>query len=1534
MSARAIILFIFCSFTALNSSVFRGASSPTPQATASINYAEAIGSLNMSNIQKHVQYLSSLETRAVGYKGNELAMRYIKDKFENYAQLANISLESFQVVTWVDHGANITAASETIEVYPISPNLLSPSTTPPQGITGRLIYVGDGNLKDFDGKEVERNIIVMDWFARENWLLAANLGAKAVIFIPPNLDVLFSSPYEMGGGGEYTQGWGWSVDAPFLFPRFYSPEPAKLIYHINETVTLKAHTVWERATSWNVIGYVEGKDPSIVVLLTAYYDTGGVAISYAPGAREAIGVSTLIELARYFNEHQPKHTIMFVALSGHWNGLAGAMQLGKDYLTKIGRAEKIWHWLHLDLSTESEVLWASARNMYPRMGETGLYPSGWGEWPGYGAIPVYFKDIMNDMNQKKVGGETYEGIFVDSTANHIWSKYFSASFGFATFLYDSGIAFSISPCATGGLANPPSRGHLVGIAVSTAYDVRPYYGYPFDTFDTIGAADISRLRKQLTLLYSCLISMLSLDDYYERFITPYKASSTINPIDYPNHNWGTVLTGQVVEWNVTKAWYDPVPGAIVRMANQGGPAMYSVSDKEGFFNFSGAIQTGAVFTLAIYKINSTTGEIIYAPDMGTHTYSPLRRDGGGRADYPPVRNIGLFAVFKASTVVFLEDLTSNSMRASGAGYSVVKAEDYTPPTSWASLEKSAGTYIKYYGRTTLGDPNPSSPVNPARHYSVTVIAVPPGTPIIFLRMGAIARYPNLIALNSSDIHPLGSGYVLKSQQQLVFTHGSLRYVQDLYRINEDNYQKLLRISSVETESEEYKMHRRAGTLIQMAQESLQKHEYSKFLNYTHISWSLSLAVYEGVRAKIEDAASAVPFFAVLLIPFTYLFERLVLQSSGTRRIISLIAIFAAILMAFASLHPGYLFAANPAMMVIGVSVVLLVLPIYAIMTARVSGYFEAIRARLLGKHTYVVSRGSEIINAFSIGVGNMRRRKVRTLMLMIAIVSMITGLVTFSSITVLRKPVISEIPGKPLYDGIYMHETPPSPYRDLGKPLLEYLYATLGDQAIISPRAWRYANFLEEIDLRDVGYFSVSYDNKKALIRNMLGLTVQEPGVSKIDSFLLAGRWFIPTDRMVTILDKTRAAELGITEDKLPAKISVFSMNFTVIGIIESGYDSVLELDGMPITPVRMDVIPPNEYDQHAYAEDTIIVRFEDLLIMGGNIGTVSIKFHNANNVIPAASALEEKFGGVGGIDMWFSANQKIYQFSVGLQVTLLGAESQVVPIAIVCLSLVNMLFGSVYERRGEIATYSTVGLSPFDISFMFLAETMVFGIVGSVTGFVSGLLSIKVITTIFPVTLFLDFSSKWVWVVVLITMGVIFGSSLYPVLMVAKLVTPSLKRKWELTTKPIGDVWEIPLPFYVGREEEAKEFVAFMHEYVDAHLGEAVAIDFSVKELRVVEGEEGGVPYMGLTAEARIPPYDLNVAQRADIRLKFHQKRWELALILKRTSGPDDVWVRLNRNFIDLMRKQMLLWRTVAPDDRIKYAERFLKIKTEKHLN
>lgn len=88
----------------------------------------------------------------------------------------------------------------------------------------------------------------------------------------------------------------------------------------------------------NVIGFVPGTESKKIIVITAHYDHVGVGKVNAEGDSifngaddNASGTAALLEMAKYFAQNPPKHSLLFAALDGEEMGLQGAKALVADF---------------------------------------------------------------------------------------------------------------------------------------------------------------------------------------------------------------------------------------------------------------------------------------------------------------------------------------------------------------------------------------------------------------------------------------------------------------------------------------------------------------------------------------------------------------------------------------------------------------------------------------------------------------------------------------------------------------------------------------------------------------------------------------------------------------------------------------------------------------------------------------------------------------------------------------------------------------------------------------------------------------------------------------------------------------------------------------------------------------------------------------------------------------------------------------------------------------------------------------------------
>jgi hypothetical protein len=179
---------------------------------------------------------------------------------------------------------------------------------------------------------------------------------------------------------------------------------------------------------------------------------------------------------------------------------------------------------------------------------------------------------------------------------------------------------------------------------------------------------------------------------------------------------------------------------------------------------------------------------------------------------------------------------------------------------------------------------------------------------------------------------------------------------------------------------------------------------------------------------------------------------------------------------------------------------------------------------------------------------------------------------------------------------------------------------------------------------------------------------------------------------------------------------------------------------------------------------------------------------------------------------------------------------------------------------------------------------------------------------------------------VVLVT---VLLSTLWPARKAAQIAVPDIERRWRLP-EPEGDRMAIRLPFTVtGRDAPASN--AFLLEFFEAYMGYAGG-DFLAEDVRLEPlACEHGTGYV-LRARVWLAPYDLGVSQSVEMRSEptGEHRIFELHLALHRESGDVSSWKKTNWLFLNLLRKQFLIWRTIAAEHKEVYARRALALGEE----
>jgi len=1496
---RRLQLPLFCALIVLLllTQTMQLASAPTQsisieQNANPVDFEVALENIDREAIQQHVRFFSNLGSRVTGYPGFFNAADHIVSKFEEYGVQpygTKSFFEFFNVTVAYDHGAKIINDGEEIQGYVLEPNYVNPSpySSPPEGDT--LVYVGEGNYTSYDGSDVGGKFVLMDFNSRWYFRIAAMYGVKGVIFAGENDTIRSQSSQKF-----------WF--SPVYLPRIYvnskdgNALKMKCIRDGEIKVYVTSNMTWESISVPNIVGYVRGRGSlaNEAVVITAYYDSYCVIPKLSPGATDSLGISVLLNLAKFFAENPPERSVILVALAGHWQGLWGSREFVDRHFSEIGIIVKSF--VNIDLSTDSDQLGVFA------LGTTYGYTYSATLNSRYAwLVSKFFKEYIPQM--QKLHGEKFGETFVDGI---MWT--------YPPYILDnppllqSRRMFDSEPytlAAYGG-----------AFTYCTVNALRLHQITPLDSYDEV---NFGNLWPQVSLIFSTLWGLVN-----EPHIGLDQAPARFGPVD-----WGyTTLTVQVSEYNATTAFWDPfstrrrpdswnhailffyvsgeVAGGAAAGATSYGLAGPTLNPAVGFGLTAKPDEYGEVVIKGLkpysmgmvdaYVVDRTNGRIEWATDMGAYQAQPPGRGFlMASANYRrlismfPCASIALFSLWNP------DDLT-------------------TAPGVVIYNHLSHGPMIRQSFWGGMGE---------------GVAFIEPDTPAELLITLPTLKFPISILFNATQEKPEGYGYVIPQGHTVKITNTPYKLLENIYLLN-DARTKIAQQHSTMNPSVQL-FHQYAITFFDEAKKAKNEEKYGLLTGYSFAAWSYEQRSYTSMMDLIMQAINTTVFYFVLLIPFSILIEKMLFSSQGFKRIIYIILVFAISLAVFGLFHPGFYLATNVSMVIMAFSMIVVIAPIIAFIMAEVNASLKEMRERAIGVHAVEISRASALGYAISEGIENMKKRHFRTILTLFSVTIVVFALISFTSIAATPVPRQETKTGYVPYNGILIRRIP---WAGIPEEMYYQTKSIYEDVAIVAPRGW-YLHPPAPASGRPYG--NIVFSTKLATkIGGLLFLSPQEDKLTNVDKAVVRGRWFIESDLYSCIITNNTAINLEKDLGRpinIGSTIPLWGMNLTIVGIADGDIlNNLIDMDQEKITPreptggagAQALISPP-----HFNSDKCLILPYRlgfyifDVVTSGTFINpafpiSIAIKPFDPKTVPEIANLLalrmnldatygipkegEQEEGTINVIRprMWFSVT---------------GLETLLVPLLISTLTILNMMLGSLYERRKEIGIYMSIGLSPLHVAGMFMSESLTYAVLSCVAGYLVGIMGCFAFTqlNLYPPNFYPNYASMFVMLVFGFSESIVLLSALYPAIMASKLVTPSLERKWKLAP-PSGDEWEVRLPFSFLREEVPSLFL-FLREFFAMHTTERAGL-FTVQDITCSIGVSNH-----LSAAIRLAPYDLGILQNVDItEVSSEKDRFAFSILIERTSGLRDPWIKSNRNFIDGLRKQLLLWRGLPPSEKEKY--------------
>jgi len=1543
--------------------VGRGAIAQSPSAAPSLalptvpaaptNAASAIGPVDaatQARMQEDITALTAFPSRVPGTPGNAAAADYVLKRF-NQIGLKQVKADEYFVTTPVTRDkATLQLGGRTLEIAPVYPNQVVASTTPKDGLSGPLVYAGQGRPADFNGQKVEGSIVALDFNSGMNWITAADLGAKAIVFLAP----------QDTDRGQAERKFAF---LPVELPRFYAQgaDADAIRTSKGQSATLHSLVTWEKMPVRNILGYLPGKNPpsakgkANTVVISAYYDSMSVVPDLAPGAEAAGNMAAMLELANRLQKNPPAYNVLFMANGAHHLALAGVRNfLAQHAIDRTGTGTDALKdeiasyraFVGFDFSSRTRTVGLFAKSWFYNQMTTGSENVLLNQFGGLAkAVGRYAGD-----EAKKTGANPDE-TFVDAVTGkdgRNWRSYLPA------------------PVALDSEA--ATMAQLPGVSFVTANDARLEQDTPFDTVANMNLPNlVAQVDSTEPLLRTALDAIVQGDKNGAPVLPDrtqlsgifgfkvgraiyrnvQNVSSFLPDTPLPDERNGTPGV-QSLGVAVSDRSGDPlelksyagVRGLMIERADyaKAGPDTPAVSQFTFLGPRVGDPKGGGTpnYEFEAYSLNRD-GHIIFAPDRGSdrQRFSPMFSSSSGSIAFKDAARGELTADISLICFACRADTVYDTLDQ--RYFSVLK--EMSVLNAATDAEPVVVGYLRPAANASTAAIEPIAVVfsETGQRFKMIMAQGLLGKRLVLLQSSG--NQGNAVSSDTTAYE--GAGFkVLDTSDANRIPNIAYQTAHDLWTLDQQRI-RLLKSFGINNERVDI-LHGEAGCppsatkpglfdcptasvaqpnggSLQRAALALANFKYDTFYAESRRAFGLESRAYPDVEGTSQDVLKGIIFYLALLLPFAYFMERMLFGFSDVRKqIVGTSLVFLVVFMAIRFVHPAFELAATPFIILLA----FVILALTVVVTAFLQSKFEQELKRLKqGVHYADMGRLSALGAAIGLGIANMRRRPTRTALTCVTLILLTFTVLSFTSVTAnianFARPY-GTARLVPPYQGFLIRDPAWNSMPDVATSSLanEIRSRGLGEPAL---RAWYLSRDQSEpLQLR---VQNAKDPSKFFYSPALLGLSPEEQTIgSPLPGTLVKGRWFQAGDTDVCLLprdilldDATRNSEraqsggnsgaaatptpapasgtssassgpqLGLTlDDAVGSQVQVGGKTLTVVGVFDDrkwygprADDNIKDIDNEEFSPVdygsdqskqsattqsqsaqQSGVVSVQRY-QHMQANALLVLPYQTAIDMGATTRSIAV---GIKDPVVAEAQLKDLmnraalgiFGATPNLVNGKPSGPPVAKLYSSVEAAgYEGFASLAIPILIAAMIIANTMLGSVYERTREIGIYSSIGLAPIHIAALFIAEAIVYAVLGSIAGYLIAQVTAKIILAlgVFP-GITLNFSSSSAVIATLIVMLTVLLSTLYPAWAASKLSQPD-ERKAELG-EPMGDLWRLQFPFTVSGLQSLG-MAQFLADYFESHTDTSVGkfytdkITFSALTLReAVALLNQGVPLPG----------------------------------------------------------------------------------------
>jgi cell division protein FtsX len=1497
-------------------------------------------------------------------------------------------------------------------IHPMLLNRVSPGTIAAPGLVGPLLYVGNGELTSANGKSIAGAIVLMELTSGRNWLNIAALGAKALIYVDRGPTPKFFYEDKMELSPVTFPRFQLSLEeARDYFGAFDDPGRAGLVLPRVRLMSDMQWQQVPGKNIYGLIAGADPKLSEHLIIIEAFYDSSIYAARRSPGADEALSIATLLEVARTLSRHPPARSILLVASDGHAQTLTGMREMiwsmvsrskdlrddqkrlktiasqSEQYLAVLdqagldpGQSEPSGDLLKQALTDQikNEVDRISRQLMRLRLEEkkaadpaiiqqladerlrlrqldwktsftdftpeqtkmlARLIPEARNHWK------VQLADANRKLKLLK-SASAFRELAKSAEPDLVVSLHLSShgdgvgafcqgwlhplkptinrypAYSLLNEVLNQGAAEVQAQMGLGALFKDtlrPSRSRpwqsffldtpalgaeisalsgMLGVSLVTTHDARADWGTPYDVLERV---DWQHAEQQSALICGLMQYLAA---------APRLHSDTL-----PREGFSTV-TGHAKFLRHGELFADqPAPGSLLVCYQ--GPGIYHVTvDATGAFQLKGVADKKHLLDKVIiegYRFDPVSGQVIWAIDKkqtGKDAYRVKMQRSNMQTD------LIMFACRQTTLFNLLEPRTFRHMTK--------------PEIIDGRLEALPLHY--WYSRIDT------------RQSIISSIYLEPGT-LLKMTLSDTILKKKMILTNADSEHSLGRGFQIDDWPLLSPTE---------YLTAKDMWTLLApRMANLESRGiRDERLHnlQQEGVLaLADADSALQDRKYDRFFESARRSWALASRVYDQVEKVQKDVLFGVLFYIALFVPFAFCLERLLFCFRNIYKRIGAFGLILALLIAVIyNVHPAFQLAYSPMVVILAFFIIGLSLMVTLIIFFRFEEEMILLQRHAREMRTEEISTFKAFVAAFFLGVSNLRRHRLRTVLTCSTLIILTFTIMSFTSVKTTRHHTRLQLKPVSPYQGFLLKNFD---WQDLAPEALEQLSNAFGPGAVAAPRVW-----LEAADRTQTVRVPVRFGDRSFEARGMMGLSSAEPQVTGLDRMLIQGRWFTADDPYQIILPRRLADTLGIDLAKAgQPKVNLWGIEFTVVGIFsEEQLAARPDLDGEILTPatfpdevvqeiseVEMDALESGDEVQtfqsryqHIASDLTLFIPYQTLLSLGGHFKAFAVRASAGQSMSQSARDLVDRFG----LTLFSGENDGIYLTAGGDSLSYSGVPNILIPLVISIFIVLNTMIGSVYERKREIGIYTSVGLAPRHVAFLFIAESMAFAVLSVVLGYLLAQTSAKLFShTALWAGITVNYSSLSGVAAMILVIIVVLVSTIYPSRIAAKIAMPDVKRSW---TMPVtrGTHMEVVLPFLMKAGED-KSAAGYLYDYFRGHQDISHGL-FSTGNLTLqfatTPADKTGPGHpaqpepacpmqdcLQINSLVWLAPFDFGIMQQIELLICHSQDEpgfMEIRLTMKRAAGEANVWRRVCRAFIHQLRRQLLVWRSLAAEQKSEY--------------